>query len=85
MRAACHTSNNLDRNSKYPGVETITGFGYETPEIYDALLEGNAKLDSCFLIPPPDQNIIELTQMFIKKVGPKSTRLRLPKFIWSCS
>jgi hypothetical protein len=77
-----HTSNNVDRISKYHGVETITGFDYEMPETHDALPEGNAKLDSCFPIPPPDQNIIESTQMFIKKVGLKSPRLSLPKSIW---
>jgi hypothetical protein len=69
------------RISKYHGVETITGFDYEMPETY-AQLEGNVKLDSCFPIPPPDQNIIESTQMFIKKVGFKSPRFSLPKFIW---
>jgi hypothetical protein len=38
-------------------------------ETYDALLEGNPKLVGCFPIPPPDQNIIESTQMFIKKLA----------------
>lgn len=68
VRAACHTPNKVDRINKYPGVEIITGFDFEKPETYDTLFVGNAMLDSCFFIPPPYQNIVESTQMFIKKV-----------------
>lgn len=76
VRAACHTSNKVYRISKYPGVEIITGFDFDKPETYDALFEGDAKLDSCFFLPPPYQNSVESTQMFIKKVNRSNHQIK---------
>ena len=58
-------------------------------ETYDALLEGNPKLVGCFPIPPPDQNIIESTQMFIKKLALShcdlACQIHMEKFLNSTS